>query len=103
MNWLLGLAAVLPWFLVAVLLWLGYQLILQNGRILLRLEGMEQRLGRLLSEEGIPGRPPGLATGSAAPEFELPDLEGREVSLSQFRGRPVLLIFFDPRCGFCTR
>ncbi len=45
MSWLLVFATVLPWFLVAVLLWLGYQLILQNGRILLRLEKMEQQLG----------------------------------------------------------
>ena len=26
-----------------------------------------------------------------APEFELPDLEGRSVALRDFRGRPVVL------------
>src|SRR5439155_20420310 len=35
--------------------------------------------------------------------FELPDLQGGRRALSDFRGRRVLLIFFNPRCGFCTR
>ncbi len=36
---------VLPWVLIAVGSWLGYQLVRQNGRILLRLEAIEQQLG----------------------------------------------------------
>src|SRR5580765_6765796 len=34
--------AVLPWLLIAVGTWLGYQLVRQNGRILLRLESIEK-------------------------------------------------------------
>jgi peroxiredoxin len=45
----------------------------------------------------------GLPAGSQAPSFELPDLQGRRVSLEQFRGKPVLLIFFSPTCAFCQR
>jgi peroxiredoxin len=41
--------------------------------------------------------------GSAAPAFELPDLSGSRQSLADFRGRRLLVIFFNPRCGFCTR
>jgi peroxiredoxin len=41
--------------------------------------------------------------GSPAPAFELPDLNGRRRKLADFRGQNLLLIFFNPRCGFCTR
>src|SRR5439155_908025 len=45
--------------------------------------------------------PEGLPLGSDAPAFELPDLAGERKSLAQFRGQPLLLIFFNPDCGFC--
>ena len=35
---------VLPWLLIAVGTWLGFQLLRQNGRLLLRLEAIEKRL-----------------------------------------------------------
>ncbi len=35
-----------------------------------------------------------LAPGDAAPEFTLPDADGTEVSLSDFRGRRVILYFY---------
>ncbi|MGY1722604.1 peroxiredoxin [Blastococcus sp. SYSU DS0533] len=45
----------------------------------------------------------GLAVGTRAPEFTLPDAEGRPVSLSDFRGRPVVLVFYpldwSPGCS----
>jgi peroxiredoxin len=43
----------------------------------------------------------GLAAGVPAPAFELPDLDGKPVSLEQFRGQRVLLVFFSPECGYC--
>jgi peroxiredoxin len=43
----------------------------------------------------------GLKAGSLAPDFELPDLYGRGVSLAEQRGRRVLLVFSDPECGPC--
>jgi peroxiredoxin len=45
----------------------------------------------------------GLKAGTRAPDFTLPDLAGRSVSLSDFRGRRVLLVFSDPQCGPCSR
>ncbi len=45
----------------------------------------------------------GLEVGSEAPAFDLPVLSGGRTSLSQYRGRKVLLMFFNPQCGFCTQ
>jgi len=79
--------------------WLGWQLLRQNGRILLRLDALEQRLEEL----GFGGddEPKGLPVGSEAPAFELADLAGERKSLGQYRGQPLLLLFFNPACGFC--
>jgi methylamine dehydrogenase accessory protein MauD len=48
--------------------------------------------------------PPGLPVGTAAPEFDLPDLMGERMTLAKLRGRgrPVLLAFARPTCGPCT-
>ncbi len=44
-----------------------------------------------------------IAAGEPAPDFTLRDQDGEEVSLSDFRGRKVLLVFypqdFSPVCG----
>jgi peroxiredoxin len=43
-----------------------------------------------------------IKPGSPAPEFSLPNHEGKEVSLADFRGRKVMLVFypldFSPVC-----
>ena len=44
----------------------------------------------------------GLAAGTTAPEFRLPGLYGGEFSLSDWRGKKVLLIFSDANCGPCS-
>ena len=48
---------------------------------------------------------PAAATGPAqigapAPDFTLTDLDGKSVSLSQFRGKVVVLEWFNPGCPF---
>ena len=104
MTTLLVLALALPWLLIGFGCWLGYQLVRQHGRILLRLEALEKGLAARPAEppRPAPAAPSGLPLGSMAPDFELPDLSGARHRLSEFRGRPVLLIFFNPACGFCT-
>jgi peroxiredoxin len=43
----------------------------------------------------------GLKPGTRAPLFTLPDLEGSTVSLHDYQGTDVLLVFSDPKCGPC--
>jgi peroxiredoxin len=43
----------------------------------------------------------GLRAGTPAPEFTLPGLDGTSISLSDYRGRMVLLVFSDPDCQPC--
>jgi methylamine dehydrogenase accessory protein MauD len=45
-------------------------------------------------------RPPGL--GEAAPSFVLPTLESGDVHLDDYRGRSVLLVFWNAACSFCA-
>lgn len=44
-----------------------------------------------------------LQPGTAAPPFELPEVRGGQIALAQLLGRALLVIFFDPACGFGTR
>jgi peroxiredoxin len=80
-----------------------YQLLRQNGRILLKLEAIEDALRpRTVSAEPELVSS-GLEPGTEAPPITLPDVNGGLVSLADFRGKRVLLIFFSPNCGFCVR
>lgn len=42
----------------------------------------------------------GAAVGAPAPDFTLPDTEGKSVSLGAFKGRVVVLEWFNPECPF---
>ncbi len=96
---------ILPWLLIAIGTWLAYQLLRQNGRILLRLEAIEKQTGAgARPRAGAKGpEASGLPLGAVAPDFELPDLSGVRHKLSEFRQQNVLLIFFNPQCGYCTK
>ena len=107
----LELAAVVGGALALGLLALETALLLnllrQSGRLLLRLEAVEQRLG--VQPERAPGAEPevpqlGLPVGTAAPPFALPGLYGETLTLDALRarGNPVVLLFTDPSCGPCN-
>ena len=124
MNELLLAGLALSWAVLGVGGCLGWQLLRQNGRILLRLDDVEERLhelefgeaeemsdrssddranrfgGRSLARSRI--NRSGLKAGTRAPAFSLPRLEGGELSLEKLRGRRVLLVFSDPHCGPCN-
>src|SRR6516162_11479926 len=99
MNEVLVIGTVLAWLAIFAGAWLCWQLLRQNGRLLLRLEELEKRLDTL--EFGEDDQPTGLAVGSEAPAFELMDLEGTPHSLARYRGQALVLLFFNPACGFC--
>jgi peroxiredoxin len=40
------------------------------------------------------------AVGSQAPDFTLPDIDGKPVHLADFRGKVVVLEWFNPECPF---
>ncbi len=44
--------------------------------------------------------PASAKLGEEAPDFELPDLDGKLVKLSSFRGKTVVLEWFNPGCPF---
>jgi peroxiredoxin len=99
MNSFLIFALFIGFAAIATCCWLGWQLLRQNGRMLLRLEELEKRLKEL--EFGRADELAGLPLDSIAPEFELPNLAGERETLAQYRGQTALLIFFNPACGFC--
>jgi peroxiredoxin len=82
--------------------YLGYRLLVDRGWLLLRIETLEEQLAQL---SAIPSmqqvRNNGLPIGVPAPDFELPDLSGARMALDHWRGRRILLIFFNPDCCFC--
>jgi peroxiredoxin len=85
--------------MLAVNLWLVVHVLRQNGRLLLRIEAIEERIG--IGE--ISAAPAGLPPGSPAPDFSLGELDGTVCSLAAMRsaGKAVLLLFIEPGCGPC--
>ena len=127
MNEFSIVANALNWIIVGVGCWLGWQLLRQNGRMLLRLDELEKRLDELeFGEQGSQPNGPdheearanrfnqhtlansrikrdGLKSGTPAPDFRLPRLDGKgELSLRELRSQRVLLVFSDPHCGPCN-
>jgi peroxiredoxin len=145
MNYILIFGLIIGLAAIAACCSLGWQLLQQNGRLLLRMEALEKRIERKVesrkqnaethqslvpstlrsaaTEDGsIPTgdederaerfgnrslanskiQRDGLKAGTVAPEFRLPRLNGGELSLSELRGRLVLLVFSSPHCGPCN-
>jgi peroxiredoxin len=75
-----------------------YQVVKQQGRLLLRLDDLKAPATEL---PVVPAQPPGPAVGAPVAPFELPDLSGRQLALEAFRGQRVLLVHWSPGCGFC--
>lgn len=82
---------------------LAYQLMLQGARVLERVEALEQVFMQQAFSQA-PRDPHalniGLPVGYIAPAFSLPDLDGNQRSLAEWRGRRILLIFFDAQSVF---
>jgi peroxiredoxin len=83
--------------LMLLSLFVLYQVVRQQGRLLLRIETLES--GAELEETDA--EPIGLAAGEPVPPFRLRDLAGKQFGLDDFAGRRVLLVNWSPDCGFC--
>lgn len=113
MDVLLIVAMVVPWMLLAVESWFIYLLIRQHGAALVRQDEVRLRISAL--ERTAPPQPAaesrvarqqapeGLPLGTRAPDFALPDLDGRERRLGEFLGSPLLMVFFSTTCGYCVQ
>ena len=91
--------------LVAVQWFFLFGVLRQNGRLLTRLNALDNRLaaaGLAPSANGA-HQTSGLPVGSPAPTFTLDDLDGEKVALDglRARGKPVMLVFTDPDCETC--
>ena len=78
---------------------LFYQLFKQQGRILLRLDTLEQNASPGL---GACTEDTGLSVGTQFPAFRYLDLAGRAVQLKDFAGKRNLLVSWSIQCSFCT-
>lgn len=59
--------------------------------------------GRYRGDSVLPSAPIELKVGEPSPSLKLPDLSGRIIDLSAFRGRETLVLFWNPNCGFCAK
>jgi peroxiredoxin len=50
--------------------------------------------------EALAAAPAHAEVGRPAPNFTLPDVDGKSVSLAEFKGKPVVLEWFNPGCPF---
>ncbi len=78
-------------------------LIRADGAIGSQLAQGEVEIRQLIASVARTPSPPQAEPLGAAPQFELPDLGGRAVALSQFAGQPTLLLFWNPGCPHCQR
>jgi peroxiredoxin len=77
------------------------QLLTQNGRLMLRLEAVEAKLG---GREALAAtQESGLALNTKAPDFKAKSLDGRQVTLGSLTSgpKPLLLLFSEPGCSAC--
>jgi methylamine dehydrogenase accessory protein MauD len=84
-------------FVWVVVLFLGFLLLgtLRSlGRLSWRLEQLEATTPKRLGRDG-------LKPGKKAPDFTLPGANGKEISLHDFAGRKVLLVFTQSGCSPC--
>jgi len=110
-EWILLVLLIVVGLVLAGVVWLLVHLLGQNGRLLVRMDSIEEALanadiafGDDDDEEDEEEEDEGLPVGSPAPAFSLTGLYGETATLDSLRarGNPVMLIFSDPGCGPCN-
>ncbi len=75
----------------------------QHGRLILRMDKLEQSASVSGSLGLMPSELAGLPIGARAPSFELSSLSGRmPLEALSIGGTPVVLVFSDPNCHACA-
>lgn len=94
MNTILLISHLIQWGIILGLAFLLLGTLRSLGLLNWRLDELEvtrpTRMGRS-----------GLKLGKKAPDFTLPDLAGGHISLQDYSGRKLLLVFVQPGCGPC--
>jgi peroxiredoxin len=111
---LLAAAFALTWIGLALVGAVVYLLMRQHGQTLLLHDQLRERIALVETAlQSRPAQPPpapadsrpatGLAVGSVAPAFDLPDLASARRTLEAYRGTELVIAFFSTSCGFCVQ
>jgi len=77
-------------------------LVRPDGTIGSRLAQCQEAIGELVEQVTRVSARVVLTPGQQAPSLSLPDLDGDTLDLDAFRGRPLVMLFWNPGCGFCA-
>jgi methylamine dehydrogenase accessory protein MauD len=94
MNTIFFIVTIVSWLLILFLAFLVLGVLRSLGIVSWRLEQLEATAPRRIGRDG-------LLPGKRAPDFTLPCVEGGNVSLHDFAGRHMLLVFTQSGCGPC--
>ena len=95
METILLISSLVLWVVVLFLAFLLLGTLRAMGLLSWRLEQLEATTPKRLNRDG-------LKVGKKAPDFTLPGAAGGEVSLHDFAGRKVLLVFTQAGCSHCN-
>jgi len=90
---------------VLLLMLMGVVILLMAAIIglFLRMNQLQRTVLRTLASSRVAApEERGLGIGTEAPDFALPDTNGATVSLADFAGQRVLLVFSSTHCSACT-
>ena len=81
------------------------------GAVLVRADGTmgnlpmpgDSAVRKMMADVAASGGVGGFELGAPAPDFSLPDLEERVLTLVHLRGRATVLLFWDPACTYCQQ
>lgn len=86
--------------LLLLLMGIVILLLVANLSLFLRMNQLQEQVLQALEPLQ---RPKALEPATQAPSFSLPNMEGQPVSLEDYVGQHVLLVFSSPSCAACNK